>query len=216
MKRQSASGFALLFGSVGFLITMALHPTSGSLEGLVRERAVGVASHVLGLAMIPVLFFGFLGVTQRLQAAAVLAPAALVTYGFGSVAAMCAAVLNGLAAPAFATRMASEAALHETARVVLAYSLQLNAAFAKVFMVAVCAALLMWALAVVRTRGLPAWVGGLAGILGGVGLIAVVGGYLGTGVHEFGLFVMGFAAWTISLGVLLLRAPQPEGGLTCA
>ncbi len=204
MKGQRASGFALLFGSVGFLLTMALHPTSGSLEGLVRQGPVRVASHALALAMIPVLFFGFLGVTQRLQAAVVLAPAALVTYGFGSVAAMCAAVLNGLAAPAFASRLASEASLHDTARVVLAYSFQLNTAFAKVFMVAVSAALLMWALAVLRTRALPAWVGGLGGMLGSVGLIAVVGGYLGTGVHEFGLFVLGFAMWTISLGVLLL------------
>jgi hypothetical protein len=209
MSRQRASGFALILGSLGGLITMALHPSAGSLEGLVREGAVRLGSHAVGIATIPVLFFGFLGVTERLRAAPVLAPAALVAYGFASVAGMCAGVLNGLAAPAFADRMVSDAALHETARVVLAFSFQLNAAFARVFMVGISGALLLWAFAVTGTQELPPWLGRLAGVLGGVGLVAAVSGHLGTGVHEFGLFVLGFASWTIAVGVALLRA-APE------
>lgn len=208
IQRQRASGFALIFGSVGFLLTMALHPTAGSVEGLVRGSAVTIGSHSLGLAMIPVLFFGMVGVTERLQGAPVWAPTALVTFGFGSVAAMCAGVLNGLVAPGFAARVISQTALHDTARVVLTYGFQANAAFAKVFMVAVSAALVMWARAVVQTDALPRSIGVLAGVLGGVGLVAIFGGYLGTGVHEFGLFVLCLVAWTVSVGVILLRTSQ--------
>ncbi len=203
MKRDTANGFALIIGSACSLITMALHPTSGSIEGLVREAAVRIGTHALGLASIPLLFFGFLGLNQRLKADTVWAPAALVTYGFGSVAAMCAAVLNGLAAPAFAVRMAPDPAMHDTARAVLAYSFQLNAGFAKVFMVAVAAALVLWSISIMRTRALPSWAAWVGGLLGAAGLVAVLGGFLGTGVHEFGLFVLCFAAWTVSIGVVL-------------
>ena len=210
MKRDRANGFALIIGTVCFLITMAFHPTSGSLEGLVRESAVRVGTHALGLATIPVLFFGFLGLNRRLHGDTVWAPAALVTYGFGSVAAMCAAVINGFVAPAFAARMAPDPAIHDTARAVLSYSFQLNAGFAKVFMVAAAAALLLWSVAIVRTRALPSWVAWVGGVLGVAGLVAVLGGFLGTGVHEFGLFVLCFAGWTVSIGVLLSQASTAD------
>ena len=202
-----AAGFALLVGSIGFLITMGFHPTSGSLEGLVREAAVRVGTHSLGIASAVLSFCGFVGLYQRVRAEPVFAPAALIVHGFASVAAICAAVVNGLAAPAYAARMIGEPALHETARAVLSYSLLLNAGFARVFMVGVAMALLLWAVAIRRTRALPDWLAWLGAVLGIAGLAAVLGGFLGVGVREFGLFVLGYAAWTIAVGSILLRSP---------
>ena len=210
MKRNTVSGLALILGSICFLITMGLHPTSGSLDGLVQEASIRVGTHSLGLVSIAVTFFGMLGLHSRLQSDVVYAPAALVAYAFASVAAMCAAVINGLAAPAFATRMAPDPNLHETARAILTYSSQLNAGFARVFMVGVAAALVLWAISIGRTHALPRWAAWLGGLSGIAGLVGVLGGFLGVGVHEFGAFILGFAVWTIPVGVLLLRSSGAE------
>ncbi|HEV8612087.1 MAG TPA: hypothetical protein VGQ73_01175, partial [Gemmatimonadales bacterium] len=127
MKRDRLSGIALIVGAALFLVTMALHPTSGSLEGLVREGRIRVLSHSLGLASIPISFFGFFGLTRRLKPGDEVFPVgALILYGFGAVAALCAAVLNGLAAPAFAAYVARDSAVQDTARTVLRYAFLLN------------------------------------------------------------------------------------------
>ncbi|HEY3174258.1 MAG TPA: hypothetical protein VGK94_00705 [Candidatus Polarisedimenticolia bacterium] len=207
MERDAASGFALLLGSLCFIVTMVFHPSSGSVERLVREAPVSVWTHSLALASIPVTFLGLLGVHHRLKAAHMLSTAALVAYGFGSVAAMCAAVLNGLAAPAFATRFASEPATRDMVRAILTYNSLLNTGFAKVFMVAAAAALVLWSIAILRTRALAPWAGWVGGLVGGAGLVSVLGGFLGTSVHEFGLFILGLSAWTVSVGVLLCQSP---------
>ena len=207
MKPDTVRGLALILGSLGLLVTMAFHPTAGGLEGLVREAAIRVRTHSLGLVCIPVTFFGFLGLHERIKADGTWAPAALIVYGFGCVAAMCAAVLNGLAAPAFAAHVAAHPTLRDTAPAVLAYSFLLNAAFARVFMVGAAAALVLWSIAIRRTGAFRSWTAWFGGLLGGAGLVGVLGGFLGTSVHEFGLFVLGLAAWTVVIGVLLCGPP---------
>ncbi|HEV8150075.1 MAG TPA: hypothetical protein VGP61_07835, partial [Gemmatimonadales bacterium] len=133
MKRDKLSGIALIVGAALFLLTMALHPTSGSLEGLVREGRIRVLSHSLGLASIPISLFGFMGLTRRLGSGSEVWPVgALLLYGFGAVAALSAAVLNGLAAPAFAAYVTGSPEAQDTARTVLRYAFLLNSSFAKV------------------------------------------------------------------------------------
>src|SRR5436853_3927148 len=147
MKRDTASGLTLILGSICLLVTMALHPTGGSVERIVRLAGIARGTHSLALASIPLMFLGFLGLYHRLKAAEILAPAALVTLAFGYIAAMCAAVLNGLAAPAYAERYASDPTAQDTLRAVLTYNGYVNAGFAKVFMVAMAAAMILWSLA---------------------------------------------------------------------
>jgi hypothetical protein len=211
MRRDTLSGIALIVGAALFLLTMALHPTSGSLEGLVREGRIRVLSHSLGLASIPISLFGFMGLTRRLGSGGEVWPVgALLLYGFGAVAALSAAVLNGLAAPAFAAYVAGSPEAQDTARTVLRYAFLLNSSFAKVFMAATAAALVLWSVAIIRTRAFPSWTGWLGVVFGVAGLLAVLGGFLGTSVHEFALFVLGFTVWTIAIGVLLTQAGTVE------
>jgi len=210
VKRDTASGLALVLGSVCLVVTMVLHPTAGGMEGLVRESALRVRTHALALIAIPVTFLGFLGLHRRLAEKSEFARPALVAYAFACAAGVCAGVINGLAAPAFAMRIARESASADAARVVLAYSFELNSAFAKVFMAGAAASLVLWAVAILKTRAFHPGFGWLGGGLGGAGLVAVLGGWLGTSVHEFGVFVLGFAGWTAAVGAGLLRAQAPS------
>ncbi|HEV8150686.1 MAG TPA: hypothetical protein VGP61_10925, partial [Gemmatimonadales bacterium] len=86
----------------------------------------------------------------------------------------------------------------------------LNSAFAKVFMAATAAALVCWSVAILRTGAFPSWTVWLGVGFGAAGLVLVLGGFLGTSVHEFALFVLGFTVWTIAIGVLLTQAGTAE------
>ena len=134
MTRDRQSAIALLVGSIAWIVTMALHPTGGSFEKIVRISSVIVGTHSLAIATIPLMLFGFLGLTARLGTDRGLPLAALVTYAFGSVAALCAAVINGLTLPAFAKQFAeADPASRDLAHMVVDYGSTMNAGFARVF-----------------------------------------------------------------------------------
>lgn len=208
MKRDDAAGLALILGSAGMLVTMGFHPAPGSFEGIVQQRTVIVATHALALVSNAAMLFGFLGFHERLGAAAASARAGMVAFAFASIAALCAAVLNGLTAPAFAVRMVDSAS-RDVAEAILVYGHLLNASFARVFMVGVAVSLLLWCASILHSRALPAALAWTAGILGAAGLVVVTTGLLGTSVHDFGLFILGFAAWAIYAGVELRRRSEP-------
>ena len=188
---------------------MALHPTGADLNYILKIAPVVVGTHSLALASLALVVLGFLGLTVRLSED-VLATAGMVTFAFGAVAAMCAAVLNGLALPSFVLQHAqSDAATLEVIRLILGYNHALNAAFARVFMAATAVAVVFWSIAIVRTRSLPSWtgvVGGVAGV-GALGMLLV--GAIGVDVHDFGLFVFGYSAWAILIGLQLWRRASP-------
>ena len=210
MNRDRASAVAIILGAVAFVVTMALHPTGGDLDHIIKIAPVVVGTHSLALASLALVVLGFLGLTVRLSEDNVLAPAGMVTFAFGAIAAMCAAVLNGLALPAFVRQHAqSDAATLEVIRLILGYNHALNAAFARVFMAATAVAVVFWSIAIVRTRSLPSWtgvVGGVAGV-GALGMLLV--GAIGVDVHDFGLFVFGYSAWAILIALQLWRRASP-------
>src|SRR5215212_4807850 len=91
MKPSTMSGLALIFGTMAQVLTMSFHPTH--VEGfepvaLARQMQALVSVHVLGLLSVPVLVFGFVGLTRRLgwNRAGVLF--AFIVYVFSAVAIM--------------------------------------------------------------------------------------------------------------------------------
>ena len=210
MNRDRASAVAIILGAVAFVVTMALHPTGGDLDHILKIAPIVVGTHSLALASLALAVLGFLGLTVCLSEDKVFATAGMVAFAFGSIAAMCAAVLNGLALPTFVQYHAqSDAATLNIIRLILGYNHALNAAFARVFMVATAVAVVLWSIAIVRTRALPRWVGlvGSAAGVGALGMLLV--GAIGVDVHDFGLFVFGYSAWAILIGLQLWRQADP-------
>jgi len=158
---------------------MALHPTT------VTPLSVGV--HALALACLPVAFFGALILSQRLDALG-----ALVTYGFAVVAVMNAAVYSGLVAPKVVGQLPD----------LFRYTWYQNQAFALVYVMASCVAIVLWSVAMLKgARAI-----GIAGlVLGPLIIIALLSHLIGLDVHGFGAIAFTESAWFIACGVWLLR-----------
>lgn len=197
MTRDRAGGIALIASATGFIITMALHPTGRELRAPGQFQHVmrlGVAVHSLALACLPVAFFGALVLSQRLDALG-----AIVTYGFGVVAVMSAAICSGFVAPAVASQMPAGGDIW---RVLFMYTGMLNQGFALVYVIASAAAIVLWSIAM-RSR---AKVLGIVGIVLGplIGLV-IVTHTIGLDVHGFGAIVLAEGAWFIACGIWMLR-----------
>ncbi len=205
---NKASGLSIIVGSIMIIVTMALHPTGGSFEYVISIAQLAIFVHAVAIASVPVLFLGFLGLSHYLQGARILSTSAIVIYGFGLVAVMIAAAINGLATPDFILENfdGSTSEKKEQMRLIISYQLSLNHAFDKIFIVCTCLASILWSLAIIKLQSLPIWIGIVGVLLGLAGTALFLAGSIGLDVRQFGLFIFGYAGWSVLLGILLYRA----------
>jgi hypothetical protein len=209
MTDNRMSGLALILGSAGSIITMALHPTGHDLVapgqlGTVSHMVVAV--HALALVCLPVMFLGAWGLSRQLASPDRISLMALVFYGFAAVAVMNAAAVSGFMSPYIAKQMAeTDPATHDMWHAMFHYNGQLNQAFAMVFVVAVSIAILLWSVSIVKSKKFATAVGIYGCILGPATIVAVVSGHVTLGVHGFGMIVLCEAIWYIAIGAQLWR-----------
>jgi len=193
-KGDRAAGIALT-GAAGLsVLAMMHHPTSfnaGALIGIV---------HGAMILFIGMMGYGFTHVARvrGLDRPAVLA--GLVAYGIGAAASLGAAMINGFAAPA----LAGDGASHEALDILWA----LNQALAKIGVVAIGAAYVLWSLDLWRRWKLVALLGLLAG---GVPAVLLIGGWIGMHLHAALFVYAGQLAWAALVGWLLLSGRLRHG-----
>lgn len=213
MKRDTMYGGALIAGTLGSVLTMAMHPTGSQLLADVQHLApVALAVHVLALVTLPFSVFGTLGLTRRLSTDGELPIAAMVAYAMASVAVMIAAVASGLLAPGLFTKIAmSTGSEQQLAMAIVNYNGSINQAFAKVYVFASSAAILLWSVAIISHGRLSRGAGWLGIIVAMLALLAMSIGHLRLDVHGFGAVVLTQGIWMITVGVLLIRAQELPG-----
>lgn len=201
---------ALVAGALASLVTMALHPRGGEAlrdgETLSRAGVAAVVSHSIALAGVPLLLVGFWGLSRRLGWESPLVRLAFATYALASVAVVNAALMSGLVAPGVALSIRS--AIPEggsMAQSFFAYTFVLNQSFARVYVVAWSAAVVLWSVRALRL-GAP-WRGaGAFGALAGAAVAAaVISGALPLNVHGFAHVVLLQSAWTIWMAARLAK-----------
>lgn len=205
---HQSAGHSLVAGSVLVFVTMALHPSGGSLEHLARIHNVIVVSHALAIASIPLLALGFWGLSIRLMTPSALSLLAFFTVLFGLVAVMLAGLFNGLVLPFFALRQPGQTgAALDTVKLILDYGFAINRSLDCVFIAAISIALGIWSGLILHTGRLPRWLG-----YGGSWGVAFTG--LGAltrfdllGLAGFRLFAFGLVSWVILTGWFLSRQP---------
>lgn len=217
MKDETLGGIALIAGSIGGIVTMAMHPTGhemlepGAFDALARRNVI---AHALAIASTPVLFLGALALSSRLAAPGRCALAALVTYGFAGAAVLIAATASGLVAPICMRELLDAAAAERaTWHVLLEYNGAVNQAFAKVFTVGSSVAIVLWSVAIARTRGLPVVLGVYGLVLGSVTIAALVSGHLRLNLHGMGLVILGQGIWFVTAGVNLCKRRDRRGSV---
>ena len=213
-KHLRLSGWALIAGSVGILVTLVLHPNERGLfdpSQIESVRRTTIIVHSMALFALPLLFMGALGLSRRIGWDSASAVAALIVYAFALGAMMNAIVVDGLVTPGLA-RVIANATPDKAAEwnIALKHNGFLDAAFMNVSLMASSLAIVLWSVAIVRT-GAAARVIGILGFLLSAGtIIALVTGLLSRTLHLFLLVLVGQAIWFLSNGVQLCRSNETE------
>jgi hypothetical protein len=205
MKDNRMGGIALIAGTIGGVVTLAIHPSGHDLfvpEQFTHTAYMLVVAHALAIASMVVVFLGALVLTRCL-ASDRCGIAALVVYGFASMAVMSAAVIDGFIGPGVLRKAIFTAPpVSEQWRVLLAYNELLNQGFAQVFVVGSAVAIVLWSASIVRSR-LLALAAGIYGLLLGMGsVIAIVAGISGQ-ANAMHLVMLGQLIWFLVVGTLM-------------
>ncbi len=209
MTDDRKSGIALIAGSLGGILTMAIHPTgAGPLTGeQVAHLAIASAlAHSLAMVSILVLFLGGCGLVRRIAAADRMAFAGIVTYGFACVAALIAAAVSGFIVPGMMRRMAHDVpAAAQQWNIVIEGVFQINPAFANIYSVAASLAIILWSLSALRNGGVGRGIAIYGSIIAPLIILAVGVGHLRLNVHGMAIVVLCHAIWFVTVGAQLCR-----------
>lgn len=197
---------------------MIFHPTGHDLLAQAdqiarRNETIAVTTHALALASIPLLLFGFVGLSRRLGWAHPETSAAFIAYAFAAAAAICATVINGIVAPALTRRiMTADEPTRQIISVVFMNNTLLNQAFSKIFAVASSAAVTLWSVSMLKGNRVTRSIGVIGCVVGLAGLAGLLSGHLRMNVHGFGILVFAQSVWIILLGVFLCRQKDSPTG----
>ena len=209
MTDNRKAGIALIAGSIGGVVTMAILPAGvGRLNPDSLQRLIWVSgiAHTLALVSVLLLFLGTCGLTQRLAAPDRIAFSALVTFGFSAVAIMIAGAVSGWIVPGILKLSVRDVAANASQwEIATASIFQINQAMSKIYSVGTSLAITLWSVSVLRQGH---WSRGIA-VFGCVTapLIALLifAGHLRLNVHGMAIVMLSQVVWFTGIGIGLMR-----------
>jgi hypothetical protein len=212
MTDDRKAGIALIAGSFGFILTMAVHPTAGGSlteEQVLHLMRLAGAAHSLAMASTVALFLGACGLAQRLAGLDRRSFAAIVVFGFACVAILIAASVSGFIIPSILKRMVrDDAANAHQWRTVIYGIFQINQAMAKIYSVGASIAIVLWSVTALRKGGLRRGVAIYGCVIAVVTTIGVTSGHVQLDVHGMAAVGLGQAIWFVVVGSQLCSDPR--------
>lgn len=208
-------GIILAAASIILAAFMAMHPTVHShhpqsfIEEMTGIAHVNNIVHGSLMANMGLLVLGLIGVCDRLGWHRLLVRGGFVAYVMGAIGGMFAAIVNGFVVGALVSGAAGDAdadTVMERLRPALDALHLTGEMCSRLFVVAACAAALLWSWAMFMRGGAMRTIGVIGIVAGALPLILLVAGHLHMDVHGFGLFVLMQAIWYIAVASLLIRA----------
>jgi len=218
MTDNRKSGIALIAGSVGGIVTMAIHPTAGgpmTAAQIDRLALVSGVAHGLAIASVIIVFLGACGVARRIGAPDRMAFVGIVVFGFACVAIFMAATVSGFIVPGIMQRMARDAGAEmRTWQIVIDGVFQFNQAFARIYSVAASCAVILWSASILRNGGLARGIGIYGCIISALIIVGIGVGHLRLNVHGMAVVWFGQAIWFVMAGVQMCsqRAQRTSAG----
>jgi hypothetical protein len=217
MTDDRKAGIALIAGSLGIVLTMAIHPTASaplSAEQVSHLMETSGIAHSLAMVSMLLLFLGACGLYRRIAAADRISFAAIVTFGFACVAIFIATAVSGFIIPAIMKHMVRDvpAAAHQW-QIAIDSIFQINQALARIYSVAAAIAIILWSVSSMRNGGFGRGIAIYGCVISALIIVAVGVGHLGMDVHGMAVVVLGQVIWFIGVGYQLCSRGVNEESL---
>ncbi len=211
MKNQfyKSTGTSLITGSLFIIATMILHPSGGNTKHIIQISTSLIVVHSLAIFCLPILLFGCYGLTNSLLEKSKISVLAFIIMGFGCIATMFAAVVNGLTLPYFLKQYVGN--LEQNASIIkpiMNYGFAINKPLDYIFIVACCLAIFIYSILIIRTNKFPKWIGYFGVLLISFCILGAFTGFVFTSLTGFRVFVFSLAGWILSSGVSLIRSKE--------
>ena len=211
MTDDRKSGIALVVGSLGGVLTMAIHPTGAGAslppEQVAHLSFISAVSHSIAMVSVLLLFLGGCGLARRMAAPDRISFVAIVTLGFACVAVLIATAVSGFIIPDIWKHMLGDvpAAAHQW-RIVMYGVFQINQAFSRIYAVGSSMAILLWSVAGLRNGGLRRSVTIYGCVVAALITVGIAIGHLRLDVHGMAIVVVAQTIWFIAVGWQLWSA----------
>ncbi len=206
-----STGIGLLMGALLAIVTMALHPYGGSIEQIIAVSPKLKSTHVLAIFSLPIILFGFYGITFQLKEDYHIAIYGFIVISLGCIAGIMAATINGLALPYFLEGYAE--ALSETKdqiNPVINYSFVLNKAFDYIFITCFILGITIYSILILMTKKITQWLGWFGIGLSLFSFFKMLLGHDFIGLEGFRVFVFGITSWILLSGASLLNTKNND------
>lgn len=219
MTDDRKSGIALIAGSLGGILTMAIHPTGAAsltADQVAHLAVASAAAHSLAMVSFVVLFLGGCGLARSIGGPDRIAFSAIVTYGFACVAVFIATAVSGFIVPSIMRHMILDVpATAQQWRIVIDGIFQINQAFARIYSVAASLAITLWSVSALRNGGLGRGVATYGCVIAPLIIVGIVIGHLRLNVHAMAMVVSGQAIWSVMVGAQLYsrRPSEPAASI---
>jgi hypothetical protein len=212
MTDNRRAAWALVLGSVGGMVTMAIHPVSMAQltpPQIQHLATISGIAHGLALASVLLLFLGTCGLTRALTGPDRLAFSALVTYGFAAVAIMIAASVSGWIVPDIMRLMARDVATNSGSqadwRIAIAAIFQINQAMARIYSVGAAVAITLWSARCLRSGQLSRGMATYGCVTAPLIAVLIFIGHLRLDVHGMAVVMLSEVVWFVGMGIALWR-----------
>jgi hypothetical protein len=206
---QKLAGYCLMIGSILMVLTMVLHPSGGSIEHIIKISKVAILAHSIAIFSLPFIAIGFYGLAKTLKTNNHLSLLGLAFVGFGLVAVMLAAALNGLILPMYVLKNQHQTGQNlETLKLIIRYGTTFNAAMDFIFIAGYSIAMLLWSIIITKTAILPRWIGVYGICLLILSIIALIFQFNFISVTGFTIYIFGIVSWIVLAGYFMANQKQ--------
>ncbi len=202
LSNKRISGVYLIAGSVLLTLTMILHPTGGSIEHILQIKHVAITSHALAIISLPFLILGFLGLSKVFQYGEA-TRIAFVIVCFGLVAAMLAAMINGITLPIFLSKISVSDYDPQVVKAIIRYGFSLNVSLDYILITSITLSVLIWSLLMIVNNSLSKWLGYYGIALCMLGVVSAILRFDFISVFGFRVFIFSLVSWLIISGYLM-------------
>ncbi|GAA4898263.1 hypothetical protein GCM10023311_23890 [Flaviramulus aquimarinus] len=200
------TGLSLTIGSFLAITTMIIHPAGGNIEHIIELSKPLQFTHSLAIFCLPFILFGFYGLTHKLSDKWKISTLAFIIIGFGLVAAMLAALFNGLALTFFLNQYSDNLEQNITiVKPIVSYGFAINKGLDYIFIVSFCLAIAIYSLIIIFSKKLPKLIGYLGITILIFAVIGAATNFVFTSHTGFRIFVFSIAGWILYSGISLIK-----------